>query len=55
LLGPSRVSSIGGDMLLLGCAYEECWPVLVILLVFAGGVFAFRVGTLLLRRWHRRR
>ena len=42
-------------MLLLGCAYEECWPVPVILLVVAGGVFAFRVGALLVRRWRRRR
>jgi hypothetical protein len=41
-------------MLLLGCSYEDCWPIYWILLLFGAGVFAFNVGKLVIRRWRRR-
>jgi hypothetical protein len=41
-------------MLLLGCAYEECWPVMLIPLLFVAGGAAYHLVRLLLRRRHRR-
>jgi hypothetical protein len=41
-------------MLLLGCSYEECWPVMWILLLFVAGVSAFHMGRMVIRRWFRR-